>query len=144
MQPGEELEFTFAFVWSRGADHLDSVRQLRDDVRHLHAHTDFLLEPVSITYEKSPEPEHVLGFAQNYPNPFSETTTIRYSVPEEMAVRLRVYDVLGREITTLVDEHLRPGIYTADFDGTELPGGLYVYRIEMAHMTFTRRMMLVR
>jgi len=144
LQPGQAQEILFAIVWSRGTDHLDSVRQLKKDVKRLREVADAILVPDVPAKAPDPVPEPVLGFAQNYPNPFNETTTIRYSVPLEMAVRLRVYDVLGREITTLVDERLRPGIYTADFDGAELPRGLYVYRIEMAHMTFTRRMMLVR
>ena len=144
LQPGEEQEIIFAIVWSRGTDNFDSIRQLKKEVKRLHEVADDILVPGVPAKASAPEPEPVLGFAQNFPNPFTETTTIRYSVPQEMAVRLRIYDLLGREITTLVDECQRPGVYTADFDGAGLPGGLYVYRIEMDHRTYTRQMVLVR
>ncbi len=143
MQPGDELEIVFALVWSRGDDYLDSVRQLRDDVHHLHGYADVLLEPVSIS-EPKPTPQHLLGFAQNYPNPFSRYTTIRYSLPQSMYVRLKVFDVLGREVAMLVEGQQDGGIYETSFVTRDLPAGLYFYRIEMDHLTSTRRMVLVR
>ena len=81
---------------------------------------------------------------QNHPNPFSETTTIRYSVPHPMHIRLRVYDVLGREVATLVDERQGSGIYEVPFEANNLPGGVYFYRITLDHLRFTRRMAIVR
>lgn len=146
MQPGDAQDITFAIVWARGEDYLDSVRRLKTVTARLHEIADKILIP-DVTFrvpDPPPEPTYGLGFAQNFPNPFSETTIIRYSVPQEMMIRLRVYDVLGREVAMLVDGRQAPGIYTVPFDAAGLPGGVYVYRIEMDHLRFTRRMLLVR
>ena len=86
----------------------------------------------------------MLGFAQNYPNPFSETTTIRYSLPQAMTVRLRVFDVLGRAVVTLVDTQQDGGLYEVPFEAKNLPGGVYFYRLQLDFLTFTRKMVLMR
>ena len=95
---------------------------------------------------------------QNYPNPFNPTTTIKYSVPtssplakgrtEEGFVTLKVYDVLGREITTLVNEKQSPGIYTVTFNAKsasgELPSGLYFYKLTAGDFSHTKKMLLLK
>lgn len=67
---------------------------------------------------------------QNYPNPFNPSTVIRYQIPESGLVSLKVYDLLGREITTLVDEHKPAGSYDVKFDGSKLSSGVYIYQIK--------------
>ncbi len=122
-----------------GAPYKDTYREEEGAVYVIHARAiDRHLE-----IPASPVP-YVLGFAQNYPNPFSESTTIRYSVPRRMPVRLVVYDLLGRELATLVEAQQDAGLYTIDFEAQNLPAGLYFYRIEMGHLAFTHRMMLIR
>ncbi len=146
MQPGEAQEIVVAVVWARGDDHLDSVRQLKSGTARLHEVADEILVP-DVTFrvpEPPPAPADVLGFAQNFPNPFSSATTIRYSLPQSMVIRLRVYDVLGREVATLVNGRQAPGIYTVEFDGASLPTGVYFYRIEMDHLRSTKHMTLTR
>ena len=66
---------------------------------------------------------------ENYPNPFNPQTTLRITLSEEAHVRLTVYDVLGREITVLVEGTRLAGTHEARFDGSRLPSGLYVYRL---------------
>ncbi|RJQ63591.1 MAG: T9SS C-terminal target domain-containing protein, partial [Stygiobacter sp.] len=70
---------------------------------------------------------------QNYPNPFNPETTIRYTIPKSSQVTLKVYDVLGREVATLVDEFKQAGVYQATFKETpymaSLPSGVYFYRL---------------
>ncbi len=141
MQPGDEQEIVFAIVWARGDDHLNSVRRLKSAVQGIQG---IDLTPDVASLLPSIEPTYGLGFAQNYPNPFSETTTIRYSLPQTMTVRLRIFDVLGREVAALVDEQQQGGIYEAPFAAQDLPGGVYFYQIEMDHLRFTKPMMLVR
>ncbi len=68
---------------------------------------------------------------QNYPNPFNPKTTISFSLRKSGFVKLKVYDVLGKEITTLLSEKKQPGIYKVRFDGEALPSGAYYYRIEI-------------
>jgi len=144
MQPGDEHEIAFAIVWARGDDHLDSVRKLKHNVARLHRYADFFLTPTADLLDTSlPKQPDPFGFAQNYPNPFSISTTIRYSLPQPMRVRLRVYNVLGRVVATLVDEQQDGGIYEAPFEAKNLPGGVYFYQIEMDHLRFTKPMMLI-
>lgn len=68
---------------------------------------------------------------QNYPNPFNPGTTIRYTLPQRARATLKIYDVIGREITTLVDKELSAGDYQAKFDGRNLPSGIYFYRLNV-------------
>lgn len=86
---------------------------------------------------------------QNYPNPFNPTTTIRYALPGAVWVTLRVYDVMGREVITLVDERFAPGTYEVSWDGRTALGkaassGVYLYRIEAGSFVGGKQMTLLR
>jgi hypothetical protein len=70
------------------------------------------------------------SLSQNYPNPFNPTTQIDYTIKKAGKVEVKVYDVLGREVATLVNKEMTPGKYTADFDASNLASGIYVYRIQ--------------
>ena len=67
---------------------------------------------------------------QNYPNPFNPSTTIQYSIPKESFVSIKVFDVLGNEITTLTNERKAEGNYSINFNGGSLPSGVYIYRMQ--------------
>ncbi len=79
----------------------------------------------------------------NYPNPFNPVTKIRYLITKNDFTTLKVYDILGKEIETLVNEKLSPGIYEVSFDGSNLPSGMYFYTIRSEDFTDTKRMLLV-
>ncbi|MDP3582326.1 MAG: T9SS type A sorting domain-containing protein, partial [Ignavibacteria bacterium] len=86
---------------------------------------------------------------QNYPNPFNPETTISYTIPsnvkgETINVTLKVYDVLGREITTLVSEYLKAGSYVKTLHATSLPSGVYFYRLQAGSFIQTKKMLLVK
>ena len=81
---------------------------------------------------------------QNYPNPFNPLTKIRFSIPNTSQVRVSVYDILGRELTILVNEQLNPGTYEAEFDGTDYPSGVYFYRLAADNYVESRKMILVK
>jgi hypothetical protein len=85
---------------------------------------------------------------QNYPNPFNPTTKIRFDIPNHQPttnnVQLTIYDILGREVATLVNEKLQPGTYEVGFDGTNLPSGIYFYRLTMDNYNQTNRMILLK
>ena len=81
---------------------------------------------------------------QNYPNPFNPTTQIAYSVGERTNVNLVVYDLLGREVATLVNEVKEPGSYKVNFNASNLPSGVYTYRIQSGSFVQTKKMMLMK
>lgn len=84
-----------------------------------------------------------LELSQNYPNPFNPTTTINFSVPENSGqIKLAVYDILGRVVSTLVDEELSSGNYNIEFDASNLPSGIYMYRLSSGSNTQTMKMIL--
>ena len=136
----DSQEITFAIVWSRGSDHLDSVRRLKSDVAGVRSNAETFFQPTSVEKKAEPYQSFPLGFDQNHPNPFTESTTLRYSLPEPLPVRLSVYDVLGREVAVLVDAAQEPGIYSVDFDARGLPAGLYIARIQMGFLQYSKRM----
>jgi hypothetical protein len=82
--------------------------------------------------------------AQNYPNPFNPSTRLTFLIPVRGRVRLQISDVLGRTVSTLVDEDRPAGRYEAAFDGTGLPSGVYFGRLTFNGSTLVRRMLLVR
>ena len=93
------------------------------------------------------EEENLLSFyelAQNFPNPFNPTTKIKYQLPEPVFVTIKVYDVLGNEIETLVNEEKIAGSYDVDFDGNGLASGIYYYRITTGNFSQTKKMILIK
>ncbi|MBK9332014.1 MAG: T9SS type A sorting domain-containing protein [Ignavibacteria bacterium] len=84
------------------------------------------------------------SLSQNYPNPFNPVTKLEFGIPELGFVSLKIYDLLGKEVGTLVDENLNPGTYKVEFDGSRLTSGVYFYRIKSGDFTDTKRMMLVK
>lgn len=84
------------------------------------------------------------SLAQNYPNPFNPATQIKFSVPKAVNVSLKVYDILGKEVATLVNEMTQPGFHTVDFDASNLATGIYFYRIDAGEFSSVKKMMLVK
>ena len=81
---------------------------------------------------------------QNYPNPFNPSTNIRFAVPHEAPVTVRVFDTLGRVQETLVDEVMQAGRYSVDFQGAGLASGMYFYRIDAPGFTSSRKLLLLK
>ncbi len=82
--------------------------------------------------------------AKNYPNPFNPTTTISFTLQESSYVKLTVYDRLGREVKTLIDENRNAGTHTTEFNASGLPSGIYFYRIKTDSRTEVRKMILAK
>lgn len=85
-----------------------------------------------------------ISLEQNYPNPFNPVTSIRFSLPNATDVSLRVFDLLGREVDTLVDELLSSGPHEVQFDASSLASGIYIYKLESASESLTRTMTLLK
>jgi len=87
------------------------------------------------------ESEIVLG---NFPNPFNPTTNISYSLAEDGYVSLKVYNILGKEVATLVNEVKPAGNYSVLFNASNLPSGVYIYTLQTSGQSLTRKMLLLR
>jgi len=81
---------------------------------------------------------------QNYPNPFNPTTTISYQIPADNLVTLKIYDILGTEIATLVNENKSAGKHEVKFDASNLPSGIYLYKISAGNFVQTKKMILMK
>jgi hypothetical protein len=81
---------------------------------------------------------------QNYPNPFNPSTTISYTIPKEGLVNLKIYNILGQEVKTLLSEHQAPGTYKISFDASALPSGVYFYGIQVGEFSQVKKMMLIK
>jgi hypothetical protein len=81
---------------------------------------------------------------QNYPNPFNPSTTISFSLPESGNVILKIYNVIGKEIETLVEGYKEAGIYTVNFNAEELASGMYLYRLSTNGFTETKKLLLLK
>lgn len=84
------------------------------------------------------------SLSQNYPNPFNPSTTIRYELPKASRVSLKVYDVLGQEVSTLVDEEKPAGTYEVHFSTQNLSSGMYVYRLQVGDYVAAKKLILLR
>jgi hypothetical protein len=128
---------------------------------HTYTYTDKNLDPGTYTYRlnqvdfdgtsKASEAitvvvERPVNFSleQNYPNPFNPSTQINYSIAVRGNVNLIVYDLLGRKVQTLVNEVKEPGSYKVNFDASNLPSGIYAYRIQSGNFIQTKKMMLLK
>ncbi len=95
------------------------------------------------TFDISNSPTEVV-LLQNNPDPFSSMTTIPFNLPNAMHVRLAVYNLIGQEVVTLVDDEMEAGIHAVNFDGRNLPAGIYFYRLRAGVVTRTRMCVLLK
>ncbi len=107
------------------------------------AYESLLAIPVGVVDDLLIIPE-VYSLAQNYPNPFNPATKIRYSIPQSSQVQIKVFDMLGNEIETLVNEEKPVGSYEVGFDATGLPSGTYFYRLQAGNFVETKKMTLIK
>ena len=106
--------------------------------------TLYVANTVDVKDERSLLSPKSYNLAQNYPNPFNPTTTIQYSIPQRSNVTLKVYDILGNEIATLVNEEKERGVYSVDFNVSQLASAIYLYRIQAGSFIQTKKMILLR
>jgi Secretion system C-terminal sorting domain len=92
----------------------------------------------------SVELPNVYSLEQNYPNPFNPSTTIKYSIAEDGLVKLAIYNLLGEEVTTIVNSTQKAGKYEVTFNAENLATGVYLYRLNVGNFNSTKKMVLMR
>lgn len=142
MNPGDSQSVVIAQFIARGTSNLNSVTKLKQ------------LSDVVANYtvginQISTEVPGSFALSQNYPNPFNPDTKIKFTIPvlskyNNEAITLKVFDILGREVSVLINERLNPGIYEVTFDGSNLTSGIYFYRLQMGVYSDTKRMVLLK
>lgn len=103
-----------------------------------------IFDPLTELYEKSDSLPVEFILYQNYPNPFNPSTTIYFSLPQYQFVTLKIYDILGREISTLINEEKQPGNYKETFDGSNLSSGVYYYQMKAGKFVETKKLILLK
>jgi hypothetical protein len=137
----------FEFKWSDNSENDGNIMDFyihgdaAPDGRFNYVYTDSLNTSTGTNEQQG----SLNGFSllQNYPNPFKSSTQIEYSIPQSGTVILKVYNLLGQEVTTLVNQEQKPGSYSVTFDASTLASGIYMYRIEVNGFYLTKKMVLV-
>ena len=143
MAPGDTQEVCIAIFMALGTDNINSITELRN----LAAHTQEFYDTELVEILNTQETVSPTGYKlyQNYPNPFNSKTIINYEIPENSLVDIRIYDILGREVKTLLNnvQQVR-WKYQLEFDGSDLASGVYFYRIKAGSFTETKKMILLK
>ena len=84
------------------------------------------------------------SLSQNYPNPFNPSTNIKFSVPDLSFVNITVYNLIGQEVIQLVNKELQKGYYEVSFNASNLPSGVYLYRLQAGNFAETKKMLLMK
>jgi hypothetical protein len=145
INPGDSQVIMAAQLINRGNNNLNSVTRLKElsDVAKNLCQNGFVIgiNPISS------EVPNRYRLHQNYPNPFNPVTKIKFEIPVwngRDRSALIIYDALGREITTLVDEKLNAGVYSIDWDGTNYPSGVYFYQLTSGSYSETKKMVMIK
>ncbi|MFH1198015.1 MAG: T9SS type A sorting domain-containing protein [bacterium] len=150
MAPGDTQNVVYAIMLARGTDRLNSVTKLKEMAQEAQ---DFYKSGFTTGVDDNSNDLPVtFSLNQNYPNPFNPITVISYSLPivetPNMAslqhVTLRVFDILGREVSSLVNEEQKPGTYKVEFDGRKLSNGVYFYQLKTGNFVETKKMILLK
>ena len=149
LKKDEPVDIWGVYVAGRGEDSLQSITKMKENTLSAHRFYDQL----PINEERTPPPvlPSVYKLYQNYPNPFNPVTKIRYNIPSvistggrNLKVTLKVYDILGREITTLVNEEKPSGSYEVEFNGSKYASGVYFYQLKTGNYLETKKMILIK
>lgn len=114
-----------------------------DWINHLILKVEYTGQETSVTNDSERQP-FTTALEQNFPNPFNPVTNIGYTTKQADNVKLEVFDLLGRKVATLVDGFHSPGRYQVSFDASELPSGIYVYRLEAGNYVETKQLTLIK
>ncbi|MBS1492918.1 MAG: T9SS type A sorting domain-containing protein [Bacteroidetes bacterium] len=141
--PGDTQTVVMAQMIARGSNNKNSVTKLKQMSDYVN--TKFKSGEISIGVSNNANViVNSFNLYQNYPNPFNPVTTIKFQIPENTFASLKIYDVAGKEIGTLVNENLSRGDYQYLWNASDYPSGIYFYRLETPNYTQTKKMILVK
>ncbi|NNE68746.1 MAG: T9SS type A sorting domain-containing protein [Rhodothermales bacterium] len=143
MVPGEIQEVVFAIVSSTGDDHLDSVRQLREDMSFVREQTALILTP-SGPGRAEPDPVVPLALSGPWPNPANEEAWLDLSLPEPMETRVEVYDLLGRRVGVAANGLFEEGRHLIRIPTADLTPGVYGYRVKTGRFSASGAILIAR
>ncbi|MFO7445727.1 MAG: CotH kinase family protein [Ignavibacteriaceae bacterium] len=146
----EQWQILGTEVWPNyfiGDTYEEEITYLKTWIKNRMEWIDKQLTPTSVSNDKAITDDFILY--QNYPNPFNPVTKFKYTIPsaairQGVFVQLKVYDILGNEITTLVNENKQPGDYEAGFDASNLSSGIYYYRLTAGNFSEIKKMVLMK
>lgn len=143
MNSGDTQVVVYLYSIARGSNNNQSVCELMNVTDNINYFYKNCFHLIGITPIGSSVPDR-FSLSQNYPNPFNPLTNIQFEVPKAGNVKLTVFDALGREVTSLVNQNMDAGSYKVDWNASEFPSGVYFYRIETGDFTQTRKMILIK
>jgi hypothetical protein len=142
----EWKEFTVDFTSANIADSASDASLVLDFSSFAVADGEYCVDNIALSKTGTIAPPKPADFSleQNFPNPFNPMTTIEFALPTAAQATLKIFNMLGQEVSTLVNEFLTEGVHYAAFDASLLPSGLYAYRLQAGDFISTRKMMLVK
>lgn len=140
----EKVDIWTAYIVGRGTNNLNSVTKLKEYTSSAinYYTSNFKQLPVSVS--ESPITVNDYQLYQNYPNPFNPITKIRYTIPKSGTVNLKVYNILGQEVKTLVNDFQTVGRYEIDFSSKGLASGVYIYRLQVNGFEQAKKMIILK
>ncbi len=142
LKPNQSVRFALAFIVAQDTGRLSSIRKLKEAVPAIRSKwTAVVYAPEERDQQKIPTD---FSLSNSYPNPFNPSSTIRYTLPQKSFVTLKVYDVLGRVITTLVNEEKPAGSYDVTFNASQLSSGIYFCNFQAGAFSSARKMLLMK
>jgi photosystem II stability/assembly factor-like uncharacterized protein len=153
MNPGDTQTIVFAQIIARGTSNLNSITVLREYATAVRNYYNSCYTNVPIGIEPfSNQLPDKLTIYQNYPNPFNPTTKIKFDIPQTVILSraknpittLKIYDILGRNVRTLINEQLKPGTYEIEFDGKNYASGIYYYTLTAGDYFESKKMLMLK
>jgi hypothetical protein len=142
VNPNDTVTLIVSQLMARGTSNLNSVTKLKE---YALTAWEVYNGGFSVGIQNiSTEIPSAYSLSQNYPNPFNPNTNVKFSIVNAGEVKLVVYDVMGREVQTLVNESLQAGTYEATFDGSMLNSGVYFYKLIANGQSETKKMLMIK
>jgi hypothetical protein len=146
LKQNENVDIWTAYVVGRGNNALESVTKMKAYSLGAKSfyESNFTELPSDLKQDKGINTPVTYSLSQNYPNPFNPATTINYQLPERSQVTIKVFDILGREVATLVNEEKPAGKYNVEFNASDLSSGVYFYQLKTNLFIQTKKMLLIK